>query len=71
MDNNSDQTFIKVDNNKMINEKCIIWVSKMNECLEICTKTTGCSRNLTMKDTHTLCKLNNPESYDKLNKSFE
>lgn len=59
--------YIKADDNKIINEKCITWVKKMSECLVICTKTTGCSAN----DTHKICKLNNLDSYNKLNKHFE
>ena len=63
------QTFIKADNNRIINEKCIKWVKKMSECLEVCTKSTGCS--IEAGGTHTICKLNNPDSYHKLNKYFE
>ena len=62
-------SYIKADENKIINEKSIIWVKKMTDCLEVCTKTTGC--NIKNKDTHTICRINNPESYDKLNRSFE
>ena len=36
-------SYIKADHNKIINEKSIIWVKKMNGCLEVCTKTTGCN----------------------------
>jgi hypothetical protein len=42
MDNN----YIKTDNNKIINERCIRWVRKMDECLYICTKENGCSINI-------------------------
>jgi hypothetical protein len=35
-------TFIKTDDNKVINKACIKWVKKMNECLEVCTKSNGC-----------------------------
>jgi hypothetical protein len=67
MENN--QTYIKTDNNRIINEKCIQWVEKMGECLEVCTKSSGCSiRNA---DTHKICKLNNLDSYNKLNRHFE
>ena len=61
--------YIKVDNNKIINENCIRWVKKMDECLEICTKSTGC--NSITGDTHKICKANNEASYNKLNKLFE
>jgi len=67
MENN--QKYIKTDNNKIINEKYIKWVEKMGECLEVCTKSTGC--NGKYGDTHKICKLNNLNSYNKLNKHFE
>ena len=67
MENN--QTYIKVDNNKIINEKCIKWVEKIGECLEVCTKSTGC--NVKYGDTSTICKSHNLDSYNKLNKNFE
>jgi hypothetical protein len=41
----------------------------MDECLEVCTKTDGCSQ---LNDsTHKVCKINSPYSYNKLNKYFE
>uniref|UniRef100_A0A6C0HYF3 Uncharacterized protein n=1 Tax=viral metagenome TaxID=1070528 RepID=A0A6C0HYF3_9ZZZZ len=58
--------YIKTDDNKIINEQAIKWVKKIDECLYICTKSIGCFE----QDTHKLCKINNPESYDKLNKYF-
>lgn len=61
MENNS--SYIKTDENIYINEKCIIWVKKMDDCLKICTKRKGC----TFLDTFTICKSTNPENYDKLN----
>ena len=68
MENNK-VLFIKADNDKIINTKCIKWVKKMNDCLEICTKSNGCSIN--GNDTHKLCKNVNPNSYKKLEKIFE
>ena len=61
--------YIKTDDNKIINEKSIRWVQKMSNCLEVCTKLTGCS--VANKDTHKICKFNNLDSYNKLNKHFE
>ena len=61
--------YIKTDDNRIVNEKCIKWVKKMNDCLEVCTKSTGCS--VDNGDTHTICKTNNLDSYNKLNKHFE
>jgi hypothetical protein len=60
--------FIKTDNNKIINEKCIRWVKKMDECLEVCIKSDGCRDGV---NTHKICKLNNPNSYEKLNRLFQ
>jgi hypothetical protein len=62
-------SYLKTDNNRIINEKHIRWVKKMNECLEVCTKSFGCSIN--DGSTHKICKINNPDSYNKLNKHFE
>lgn len=60
-------TFIKADDNKILNRNCIIWVKKMDECLKICTKIDGCHIN----NTHTICKINNMDSYEELNKNFK
>lgn len=65
---NNNISFIKTDDNKIINENCIRWVKKMNECLEVCTKVDGCIKKY---NTHSICKSNTPESYLKLNKYFE
>lgn len=67
---NNQISYIKADNNRIINETCIIWVKKVNDCLEVCTKSTGCNV-FSYIDTHKICKLNNPYSYNKLNKLFE
>jgi hypothetical protein len=64
----SNQSYIKADDNKIINELHIRWVKKMSECLDVCTKMTGCNIGI---DTHKICKINNSESYNKLNKNFE
>lgn len=66
MENNN--SYIKTDDNRIINEKYIRWVKKLSECLEVCSKMTGCSSG---RDTHKVCKINNSESYHKLNKHFE
>ena len=66
---NNQTLYIKTDENKIINEKCIKWVQKMSECLIVCTKSNGCSNR--GDDTHKICKLNNLDSYNKLNKHFE
>jgi len=61
-------SFIKGDNNVIINQAAIRWVKKMNECLEVCCKQDGC---LLEKETMRICKINSPQSYDKLNKHFK
>jgi hypothetical protein len=61
--------YLKTDDNKIINENCIRWVKKMSDCLEVCMLTTGC--NINNGSTHKICKLNNIDSYNKLNKYFE
>ena len=68
MENNK-TTYLKTDDNKIINEKHIKWVKKMNDCLEVCVKSTGC--NINDGGTHKICKVNNLNSYNKLNKFFE
>jgi len=60
-------TYIKADDNQVINEKYIRWIKKMGNCLEVCTKTDGC---VIKRDTHTICKLYSVESYNRLNKHF-
>jgi hypothetical protein len=62
-------SYLRVDDNKIINETCIRWVKKMDDCLHVCTKLTGC--NISNGDTHKICKINNLDSYNKLVKHFE
>ena len=62
-----ENVFLKTDYS-VINEKYIKWVRKMNNCLEVCMKSDGC---IVGKTTHQICKLNTPDSYNKLNKHFE
>jgi len=66
---NNNVSYLKADNNKIINETCIKWVKKISECLEVCTKSSGCSTS--SEDIHKICKINNLDSYNKLNKFFE
>jgi len=44
----------QTNNNKIINEKCIEWVEKMSECLEVCTKSIG-SHGKSSADTNKMC----------------
>ena len=66
---NNQKLYIKTDDNKIINEKYIRCVKKGGECLEVCTKSTGCI--VKSGETHKICKLNNLDSYNKVNKHFE
>jgi len=61
-------SYIKADGDKVINAKAILWIKKMGDCLEVCSKTTGCEVG---KDTHKICKLNTKDSYNKLNVLFD
>jgi len=60
--------YLKTDDNKIINEKCIRWVKKMNECLEVCIKSDGC---ILGSNTHKICKSNSNDSYEKLDRFFK
>ena len=60
--------YIKADDNKVINANAILWIKKMDECLEVCSKTTGCELK---KDTHRICKFHTLDSYNKLNALFD
>jgi hypothetical protein len=64
MDNHK---YIKVDDNKVINVEYIKWIKKMDECLTICTRSVGCTKD----QTHKLCKISNYNSYFIFNKLFE
>ena len=64
------EKYLRTDDYKIINIDKITWARKINECFEICTKTTGCSLEKNFYDTHKLCKLNNINSYNKLNDLF-
>ena len=65
---NNQVSYVKTDDNKVINEQCIKWVKKMNDCLEVCIRTNGCRVGV---NTHVICNSNNPESYKKLHKLFD
>ena len=65
---NNSNSYCKTDENKVINERHIRWINKMNDCLEVCTKGNGCTKG---KDTHRICKLYTPDSYNKLNSLFD
>ena len=60
--------YVKTDDNKIINVIHIRWVKKMEECLSVCARSVDCNG---YGDTHKICKLNTPDSYNKLNNFFE
>ncbi len=66
---NNQSSFIKTDDGKVINEKHIRWIKKIGDCLEVCTKSNGCS--IVYGDTHRICKLYSLISYNKLNQFFD
>ena len=65
--NKNKVSYLQTNESKIINENQIRWVKKINECLEVCTKSTGCDTY----DTHKICKSNNQDSYNKLNQFFK
>jgi hypothetical protein len=65
--NNIKEDFIKIDGNKILNVKFIRWMKKMDECIHICSITSGCNEY----NLQPVCKMNNNDSYNKLNKYFE
>jgi len=66
---NKQHTFLKTDDNKVLNERHIRWIQKIGECMEVCTRSDGC--NVKLNSTTRVCKEYNPTSYEKLNKYFE
>ena len=63
-----ENSYIKSDDNKLINEQCIRWIKKANDCYVICDNLNGCKEK--QKDIHKVCKLENPDNYNKLNQWF-
>ena len=61
-------SYLKTDDNRIINENCIRWVRKMDNCLEVCMRSDGC---IFSRTHHEICKFKSFESYNKLNKHFE
>ena len=65
---NNNVSYLRADGNTIINETCIRWVQKIDDCLHVCSKMTGC--DIKNGGTHKICKTNNLDSYNKLNKHF-
>ena len=64
----TENTYILADGDRLINEKAIRWVKRMDQCLKVCTRTDGCSA--LDETSHTICKINNPDSFERLNNEF-
>jgi hypothetical protein len=66
--NSINGTFIKVDDDRIINTNFIRWIKKKDECFYICSKLSGCYSDINniKTDTHSVCKSTNSESYNKL-----
>lgn len=62
----SGNTYLKVQEDHLINEKYIKWLRKYDECVFVCNKPDGCM----WSDTYKVCKGSNPTTYDKLNRLF-
>ena len=61
-------SYVKLDANTMINENCIRWVKKLGDCLEVCAVPNRCNLKYNLLS---ICKADNLDSYNKLNKHFE
>jgi hypothetical protein len=74
MEENFGISFIKMDNNIAVNKMYIRWIRKVNDCIEVCSKQTGCDMTkqniINSTDTLKICRVNNPENFDKLNQIF-
>lgn len=58
--------FVKTDDDIFLNQRQILWVKAMNDCLEVCMKSDGCTIDKWSKNTHSICKKVNPDNYNKL-----
>lgn len=63
----SSDSYLRAEDNKILNERYIRWVKKIGDCMEVCTKSDGCAL---YGNTNQICKATNPDSYNKLNKHF-
>ena len=59
--------YIKVTNDKLINQNAITWIRRIEECMHICTRTDGCDVE---KTSHKICKYDNPTGYNRVNTLF-
>lgn len=59
--------YIKVSNDKLINQNAITWIRRIEECMYICTRSDGCDL---VKSTHKICKFDNPTGYNRVDNLF-
>lgn len=53
--------FLSIDDNILINERCVRWVKKMDECMYVCDKLYGCND---VNGTYKICKDTHPRNYE-------
>lgn len=54
--------FVKTDKNKLLNLTHMRWIANTGQCFEVCMKSDGCIPT----NTHSVCKVVSPQSYEKL-----
>jgi hypothetical protein len=62
--NSNKVSYIKIDDTKFINESCILWIKKVDDCFEINSKQAIGSV------TDKVCKSVEPYNYDKIYKKL-
>lgn len=62
--------FVRCDGNRIVNMDFVRWISQRDQCFYLCSKFDGCISEYPYKDTQTVCKSNNKESYFKLLNMF-
>jgi len=60
--------FLSIDDNILINERCVRWVKKMDECIYVCDKLYGCND---VNGTYKICKETNPRNYEVWSQKFQ
>lgn len=64
--NNTFPEYIHIEDNVVLNTKYIRWLKKIDECIHICSRSSGCYLSV---QTHKVCKYSNPEMYKQLYES--
>ena len=60
--------FLSIDDSILINERCVRWVKKMDECMYVCDKLYGCKD---IYETYKICKETNPMNYEVWSQKFQ